>query len=178
MKRDELRERQAKCKALYQENPDAGRQTLSAMVALDLDNLACNVLRPTFLSPAGLHPSGGGDGTFACAVEMLLTGLASCAGVTLTAVATAMQLKIAGGRILAEGDIDFSGTLAVNKSAPVGLTALRLAFELDTSEPDEKIQKLLELTHRYCVVHRTLDAPPSIEVKRILKEHVEDNETP
>jgi uncharacterized OsmC-like protein len=170
MKRDELRERQAKCKALYQENPDAGRQTLTSLVVLDFDNLACNVLHPTFLSPAGLHPSGGGDGTFACAVEMLLAGLASCAGVTLTAVATSMQLQITSGRVLAEGDIDFSGTLAVSKTAPVGLTALRLVFELETAEPDEKIEKLLELTHRYCVVHRTLDAPPSIEVKRIGKE--------
>lgn len=162
MKRDVLREQQAKCKAIYSADPAAALQTLTAEVHVDFENLACQVLKPTFLTPAGLHPAGGGDGSFACPVEIMLAGLATCAGVTLSAVAVSMKLDIQAACIRAEGDLDFRGTLAVDRASPVGLTALRLAFDLQTEEPEEKIQKLLELTHRYCVVHRTFDKPPPV----------------
>ncbi len=162
MKRDALREQQAQCKAVYAANPAAALQTLTAEIHVDFENLACQVVTPTFLTPAGLHPAGGGDGSFACPVEIMLAGLATCAGTTLSAVATSMKLDIQTARIRAEGDLDFRGTLAVDRASPVGLTALRLAFDLQTEEPEEKIQKLLELTHRYCVVHRTFDAPPPV----------------
>jgi uncharacterized OsmC-like protein len=165
MKKQELKERQAELKAVYQREPDAAQQTLSAVATLDFDNLACKISRPAFLDPAGLHPSSGGDGTFACPVEIMLAGLVSCAGVTLTAVASSMHLNITKGRVIAEGDMDFCGTLGCNKAAPVGVTAIRLSFELETKEEQSKIDKLIELTHRYCVVHRTLDAPPAVEVK-------------
>jgi uncharacterized OsmC-like protein len=132
---------------------------------VDFGNLAVNIDRPDFFSPAGLHPAGGGDGTFACAVEIMLAGLVSCAGVTLAAVATSMQLAIRSARIRCEGEMDFRGTLAVDRNAPIGLTAIRLAFEFETDEDESKINKLIELTHRYCVVHRTLDAPPPVAVE-------------
>lgn len=146
-------------------DPGGALRTLSARGEVDFGNLAVRLVEPAFFSPAGLHPAGGGDGTFACPVEIFLAGLVSCAGVTLAAVATSMQLAVSAAEIICHGSIDFRGTLAVERSAPVALTSVRLEFVLATGEPDGKIEKLLELTHRYCVVHRTLDAPPAVDVK-------------
>ncbi len=164
MKLQTLRENQAVCKTQYQSSPDSALQTLQASGEIDFKNLAVLVDRPAGLIPAGLHPGGGGDGTFFCPVEIMLAGLVSCAGVTLAAVATTMQLEIRRAKVCCEGDLDFRGTLAVDRSAPVGLTAIRLQFDLDTASEESKIEKLLELTHRYCVVHRTLDSPPAVSV--------------
>lgn len=166
MKKDTLRAQQSICKAQYQTEPSAAIQRLTAVGQLDFENLSVHLIQPSFLNPAGLHTGGGGDGTFACPVEIMLAGLVSCAGVTLTAVATSMQLNIRSGRVVADGMIDFRGTLAVERSAPVGLTAIRLRFELDSDEEAGKLDKLIELTHRYCVVHRTLDQPPPVEITR------------
>jgi uncharacterized OsmC-like protein len=162
MKRDQLKAQQAICKANYTANPATAFQTLQARGRVDFDNLAVQLEHPAFWNPAGLHPSGGGDGSFACPVEIMLAGLVSCAGVTLAAVATSMQLPITAARVIAEGDIDFRGTLAVDKAAPMGLVQVRLKWELETTAETSKIDKLLELTHRYCVVHRTLESPPPI----------------
>lgn len=159
-----LKATQAERKDHYRANPGEAVQTLAAEGRVDLDNLAVEILRPEFLNPAGLHPAGGGDGTFACPVEIMLAGLVSCAGVTLAAVASSMKLPLQAAIVRAEGDLDFRGTLAVDRGAPVGLTAVRLIFTLDLEAPQESIDKLIELTHRYCVVHRTLDSPPAIEL--------------
>jgi uncharacterized OsmC-like protein len=160
-----LKAAQAALKDHYRANPEAALLTLSAEGRVDFENLAVEITRPAFLNPAGLHPSGGGDGTFSCPVEIMLAGLVSCAGVTLAAVATSMKLAMRSAIVRAEGDCDFRGTLAVDRAAPVGLTALRLVFQLDVDAPQDSIDKLIELTHRYCVVHRTIDAPPQVEVR-------------
>jgi uncharacterized OsmC-like protein len=160
-----LKAAQAALKDHYRANPEAALLTLSAEGRVDFENLAVEIARPAFLNPAGLHPSGGGDGTFSCPVEIMLAGLVSCAGVTLAAVATSMKLPLRGATVRAEGDLDFRGTLAVDRAAPVGLTAMRLIFTLDLGAPQESIDKLIELTHRYCVVHRTLGEAVQVEVK-------------
>lgn len=157
-----LKAAQAERKDFYRAQPASAKQTLVAAGRVDLGNLTVVFEQPEFFSPAGLHPSGGGDGTAACPVEILLAGLVSCAGVTLAAVANSMQLPIAAAQVRAEGDIDFRGTLAVDRTAPVGLTAIRLIFAIDSAAPQTSLEKLIELTHRYCVVHRTLEAPPPI----------------
>ena len=160
-----LKAAQAALKEHYRSNPEVALQTLSAEGRVDLDNLAVEITRPEFLNPAGLHPSGGGDGTFSCPVEIMLAGLISCAGVTLAAVATSMKLPLKAATVRAEGDVDFRGTLAVDRAAPVGLTAMRLIFTLDLEAPQESIDKLIELTHRYCVVHRTLGEAVQVQVR-------------
>lgn len=164
MSLESIRESQARKKAEYQASPDAARQTLSARGRIELDRLAVVLDHPPFLSPAGLHPAGGGTGECSCPVELLLAGLASCAGVTLAAVAAAMRLPLSAGSVVVEGDLDFRGTLAVDRAAPVGLTGIRMNFELTGSAEPAQLDKLVELTHRYCVVYRTLDAPPAIRV--------------
>ncbi len=163
-KATELKAAQSVCKAGYLADGDSAKQVLSACGMIDPDNLACRIQHPSVWDPAGLHSSGGGDGTFACPVEIMLAGWVSCAGVTLCAVASSMQIVLESGKITAEGSIDFRGTLAVDRAAPVGLTGLRLIFELKTDAPADKVQKLIELTQRYCVVHRTLESPPQMEV--------------
>jgi uncharacterized OsmC-like protein len=160
-----LKAAQAALKDHYRANPEAALLTLFAEGRVDFENLSVEITRPAFLNPAGLHTSGGGDGSFSCPVEIMLAGLVSCAGVTLAAVATSMKLAVRSAIVRAEGDCDFRGTLAIDRAAPVGLTALRLVFQLDVGAPQESIDKLIELTHRYCVVHRTFDAPPQIEVR-------------
>ncbi len=165
MKAEKLRAAQANCKSNYLAAPESAFKTLSAMGVLDPVNLSCRLTHPIELNPAGLHPDGGGDGSFVCPVEIMLSGLVTCAGVTMCAVAHAMKIEIEHGEIIAEGDIDFRGTLAVDRNAPVGLTAIRLKFRLTTKAENSQVEKLLELTHRYCVVHRTLDAPPPIDVE-------------
>ena len=163
MKADLLKSAQAKLKEKYAATPDTAIQNLTAVGTVDFDNLACNITQPSKLNPGGLHPSSGGDGTFACPVEIMLAGWVSCAGVTFAAVRHAMKLNVDTCEITATGTIDFRGTLAVDREAPVGLTALKLTFKIESDEPKDKIEKLVQLTERYCVVHQTLCETPSVE---------------
>ena len=165
MQSDVLRELQAPLKAKYRENPDAAVITLKADGELDSDKIVCKVDTGKALVEAGLHPATGGNGLSACSGDMLLEALVACAGVTLKAVATALDLPVKGGRVKAEGDLDFRGTLGVDKEAPIGFRAIRLTFELDTTADEEQIATLLKLTERYCVVLQTLQAGLSIDSK-------------
>jgi uncharacterized OsmC-like protein len=156
-----LRELQAPLKAKYRDDPDAALVTLTAEGSLDGEGIACRVETGRALVEAGLHPATGGSGLQACSGDMLLEALVACAGVTLRAVATALEFGLKGGTVRAEGDLDFRGTLGVERAAPVGFRDIRLAFALDTQEPQERIDTLLKLTERYCVVLQTLrNAPP------------------
>src|SRR5947209_782338 len=156
-----LRELQAPLKAKYREDAGAALVTLRAEGELAEGAIACKVDTGRALVEAGLHPATGGSGFEACSGDMLLEALVACAGVTLKAVATALEFRLNGGTVRAEGDLDFRGTLGVERSAPVGFRAIRLAFDLDTDEPPERIDTLLKLTERYCVVLQTLrNAPP------------------
>jgi uncharacterized OsmC-like protein len=157
-----LRELQAPLKARYREDADAALVTLRAEGSLDADGIACRVETGRALVEAGLHPATGGTGLQACSGDMLLEALVACAGVTLRAVATALEFRLNGGNVTAEGDLDFRGTLGVDRAAPVGFAAIRLAFTLDTDEPQDRIDSLLKLTERYCVVLQTLCTPPEI----------------
>lgn len=157
-----LRELQAPLKAKYRESPDAALVTLKAEGDLAGDGIACKVETGRALVEAGLHPATGGSGLEACSGDMLLEALVACAGVTLKAVATALEFRLRGGRVRAEGDLDFRGTLGVERTAPVGFRDIRLAFALDTDEPQDRIDTLLKLTERYCVVLQTLRNPPAI----------------
>jgi uncharacterized OsmC-like protein len=134
---------------------------------LDAQRIACNVQAPRRVVEAGLHPAAGGDGSFACAGDMLLEALVGCAGTTLCAVATAMNIPLKGGTIRAEGDMDFRGTLGVTKDVPVGFQDIRLSFEVDTDAAPEKVAKLIELTRRFCVVYQTLVKPPRLTEETI-----------
>src|SRR5688500_16064375 len=156
-----LREMQAPLKAKYRDSPQAALITLKADGSLDGEGIACRVETGRALVEAGLHPATGGSGLEACAGDMLLEALVACAGVTLRAVATALEFDLKGGTVRAEGDLDFRGTLGVERTAPVGFRDIRLSFALDTDEPQDRIDTLLKLTERYCVVLQTLrNAPP------------------
>jgi uncharacterized OsmC-like protein len=157
-----LRELQAPLKEKYRDEPGAALVTLRARGDLAEGAIACKVETGRALVEAGLHPATGGSGLEACSGDMLLEALVACAGVTLKAVATALVFRLKGGSLKAEGDLDFRGTLGVDRTAPVGFRAIRLAFELDTDEPQERIDTLLKLTERYCVVLQTLRNPPEI----------------
>ncbi|SRR5581483_7622644 len=159
-----LRAVQQPLKDAYREDPGAAVVTLRARGVLGEEEVSCSVATGQALAKAGLHPASGGDGTLACSGDMLLQALAACAGVTLRAVATSLGIAVAGGTVLAEGDLDFRGTLAVSKDAPVGFTAIRLGFELDTDADDEQLAALLRLTERYCVVYQTLAHPGQMSV--------------
>ncbi len=159
MDAQDLRALQAPLKDKYKESPDAAVVTLKAKGALDDTGIACKVDTGRALVEAGLHPATGGPGTQACSGDMLLEALVACAGVTLKAVATALEFKLRGGTVSAEGDLDFRGTLGVAKDAPVGFRSIRLRFDLDTDEPAERIATLTKLTERYCVVYQTLANP-------------------
>ncbi|CAO3453430.1 hypothetical protein [Azospirillum argentinense] len=159
MDAQDLRARQAPLKDKYKDAPESAVVTLKARGALDDSGIACKVDTGRALVEAGLHPATGGPGTQACSGDMLLEALVACAGVTLKAVATALEFKLRGGTVSAEGDLDFRGTLGVAKDAPVGFRAIRLRFELDTDEPAERIATLTKLTERYCVVYQTLANP-------------------
>jgi uncharacterized OsmC-like protein len=162
MKGDKLREMQAPLKARYREAPEAALVTLRASGEIGEATLTCKVETGRALVEAGLHPATGGSGLDACSGDMLLEALVACAGVTLKAVATALDLTLRRGVVTAEGDLDFRGTLGVAKDAPVGFRALRLRFDLDTDASAEQLATLMKLTERYCVVLQTLRAPPSI----------------
>jgi uncharacterized OsmC-like protein len=166
MDSNELRALQAPLKARYTEDPAAALVTLEASGDVGGEGIACSVQTGRALARAGLHPASGGDGLSLCSGDMLLEALVACAGVTLKAVATALGLHLKGGKVRAEGDLDFRGTLGVAKDAPVGFKDVRLRFELDTDATPEEIDKLLSLTERYCVVYQTLRAPPAISVTR------------
>ncbi len=155
MNRDELRTRQAPLKQHYREEPESALITLRARGRLDED-VSCNVETGRALVSAGLHPATGGTGLLVCSGDMLLQALVACAGVTLSAVATALGIELRDGHIEAEGDLDFRGTLGVDKEAPVGFRQIRLTITLDTDASTEERAKLLELTERYCVVYQTL----------------------
>ena len=159
MKGDKLREMQAPLKARYRETPEAALVTLRASGEIGDATLTCKVETGRALVEAGLHPATGGSGLDACSGDMLLEALVACAGVTLKAVATALELKLRRGVVSAEGDLDFRGTLGVAKDAPVGFRAIRLRFDLDTDASDEQVATLMKLTERYCVVLQTLRAP-------------------
>jgi uncharacterized OsmC-like protein len=153
--RAELQAVQKPLKERYREEPRAALITLRADGKLDEEQIACKVDTGRALVEAGLHPATGGTGAFACSGDMLLEALVACAGVTLRSVATSMELAVSGS-VHAEGDLDFRGTLGVDREASVGFTAIRLRFDLASDEPAEKLDKLLELTERYCVVGQTL----------------------
>jgi uncharacterized OsmC-like protein len=159
---DELRELQRPIKDHYGDDPAAAQITLEADGTLDED-IACSVQTGRALVKAGLHPGTGGDGTLACSGDMLLQALAACAGVTMRSVATAMGLVVTGS-IHAEGDLDWRGTLAVDKEAPVGFKDIRLRFDLQSDASDEELETLQRLTERYCVVFQTLASSPSMSV--------------
>lgn len=165
MNADDLRALQAPLKERYRVDPQAAVVTLRAKGSLDADGVACKVDTGRALVEAGLHPATGGSGAQACSGDMLLEALAACAGVTLKAVATAIDFRLQGGAVLAEGDLDFRGTLGVDKEAPVGFRDIRLTFELVTDEPPERVASLAKLTERYCVVFQTLAKPPTLSLK-------------
>ncbi|HEX4825885.1 MAG TPA: OsmC family protein [Candidatus Polarisedimenticolaceae bacterium] len=160
---DDLRAIQAPLKQRYREEPKAAVVTLSAEGDLG-DGIACNVATGRALVEAGLHPATGGTGALACSGDMLLQALVACAGVTLSAVATSLGIELRGAHLRAEGDLDFRGTLGVDKTARVGFERIRLLIDLDTDAPDEQRRKLLELTERYCVVFQTLSRSPELRV--------------
>jgi uncharacterized OsmC-like protein len=162
--RDALRTLQDPLKARYRDEPDAATITLQATGSLD-EGVSCSVQTGRALAQAGLHPAAGGDGSQLCSGDMLLEALVACAGVTLKAVATSLELPIEKGIITAEGDLDFRGTLGVDKQAPVGFTAIRLRFDLDTDATPEQLQTLTRLTERYCVVFQTLAGSPTLETE-------------
>ena len=157
-----LRASQQPLKDAYRSDPGQALITLRASGELGNEGISCSVATGAALTEAGLHPATGGDGTLACSGDMLLQALAACAGVTLRAVATSLQIPVAGGTVHAEGDLDFRGTLGVDRDAPVGFTAIRLRFDLDTGATEEQLATLLRLTERYCVVYQTLAAPVAV----------------
>ena len=163
MKAEELRSVQAPLKARYRETPEAALITLRAEGRLG-EGISCKVATGRALAEAGLHPATGGDGLLVCSGDMLLEALAACAGVTLSAVATAMGIEVREGVVKVEGDLDFRGTLGVSREVPVGFQHIRLHFDLDTDATAEQLAKLIQLTERYCVVYQTLRQSPEISV--------------
>ena len=159
-----LRAMQAPIKERYKSTPEAALVTLKAKGTLDDAGIACKVETGRALAVAGLHPATGGSGLELCSGDMLLEALVACAGVTLKAVATALDIPLKSGLVSAEGDIDFRGTLGVAKDAPVGFASIRLSFDVDTDAPEEKLDQLLKLTERYCVVYQTIKNGPPVEV--------------
>jgi uncharacterized OsmC-like protein len=168
MKGDELRALQAPLKQRYRDAPEAAVVTLKARGEIGGEGLTCKVETGRALVEAGLHPATGGDGIAACSGDMLLEALVACAGVTLKAVATALDIKLHGGTVSAEGDLDFRGTLGVAKDAPVGFRAIRLRFDLKTDGSPDQLATLLKLTERYCVVFQTFNRKPLLSVEHRL----------
>lgn len=162
MDRERIREIQRPIKEKYTKSPGSARFTLSAAAKVASESISCEI--DSFLGklPCGLHPGTGGDGSQACSAEMLLESLAGCAAVTLKAVATAMQITMHSAVVIAEGDVDFRGTLGIDKKAAVGFEKIRLKFELNIDADEHTANKLIELTERYCVVYQTFKQPPVI----------------
>ena len=160
-----LRAMQAPIKERYKSAPEAALVTLKAKGTLDTANIACKVETGRALAVAGLHPATGGSGLELCSGDMLLEALVACAGVTLKAVATALDIPLKRGAVSAEGELDFRGTLGVAKDAPVGFARTRLSFDVETDAAQERLEQLLKLTERYCVVYQTIKSGPPIEVR-------------
>jgi uncharacterized OsmC-like protein len=165
MDRDALRALQAPLKERYRGDPRAALITLKASGRIDDQAIACKVETGHAVAVAGLHPATGGSGLELCSGDMLLEALVACAGVTLKAVATALGMTLRSGVVMAEGDLDFRGTLAVDREAPVGFKAIRLTFDLDTDAGEVEIANLVRLTERYCVVFQTLNRRPELSVR-------------
>ncbi len=165
MDAEDLRALQAPLKDRYRDEPEAAVITLKADGSLDGEGITCSVDTGRALVEAGLHPATGGDGLSACSGDMLLEALVACAGVTLRAVATAIGVELRGGTVRAEGDLDFRGTLGVDREAPVGFREIRLAFDIDSDADSEQIATLTKLTERYCVVYQTLRNSPPVAVE-------------
>ena len=163
MDRTALRNVQEPLKERYREEPGAALVTLSATGSLG-EGITCSVQTGRAVAAAGLHPAGGGDGSMLCSGDMLLEALAACAGVTLRAVATSMELAIEQGSVRVEGDLDFRGALGVDRDVPVGFRSIRVNFDLETDAPDDQVETLLRLTERYCVVYQTLTSSPQLSV--------------
>jgi uncharacterized OsmC-like protein len=164
MDANELRALQAPIKDRYKTEPKAAYITLKAKGTLDDTNIACKVETGRALAVAGLHPATGGSGMELCSGDMLLEALVACAGVTLKAVSTAIDVPLKSGTVSAEGDLDFRGTLGVAKEAPVGFAQIRLRFDVETDAPQEKLDQLLKLTERYCVVYQTIRSGPPVAI--------------
>ena len=162
MDRDQLRAVQEPLKQRYRDEPDSAIVTLEATGTLD-EGIACSVQTGRALAEAGLHPASGGDGSLLCSGDMLLQALVACAGVTLRAVATSLELEVSGS-VHAEGDLDFRGTMAVDRDVPVGFRTIRLRFELESDATEEQLATLIRLTERYCVVLQTLTTQPELSV--------------
>jgi len=169
MNADELRALQAPIKERYRQDPGAGVMTLSSHGVLGDEQISCKVDTGRAIVEAGLHAASGGTGLAACSGNMLLDALVGCAGVTLSAVATALGIALRSGEVTAEGDLDFRGTLGVAKEVPVGFTSIRLRFELDTDASPELLAKLISLTERYCVVYQTLRSGPELSANYDIK---------
>ena len=165
MDANELRAMQAPIKERYKSDAGAALITLKAKGTLDDQSIACKVETGRALAVAGLHPATGGSGLELCSGDMLLEALVACAGVTLKAVSTALAIPLKSGTVSAEGDLDFRGTLGVDKEAPVGFRQIRLRFDVATDAPQEKLDQLLKLTERYCVVYQTIAKGPSVDIK-------------
>jgi uncharacterized OsmC-like protein len=163
MKADELKALQAPVKERYRNNPASALQTMKVQGELRMDKVTCVVKTPHGPVEAGLHPSAGGTGEFACSGDMLLEALVGCAGVTLAAVATAMSIPIKGGTLRAEGDLDFRGTLGVAKDADIGFKEIRLFIDIQSDASPEQIESLVKLTKRYCVIYQTLMKTPGMK---------------
>jgi uncharacterized OsmC-like protein len=161
---EQLKALQRPLKSRYHEQPESALVTLSAAGELGAEHVSCSVQTGRALVEAGLHPASGGDGSFACSGDMLLEALVACAGVTLRSVAVNRGMPVTGGRVIAEGDLDFRGTMGVDRDAPVGFSAIRLSFELEGDLDEAQRAELLELTERYCVVFQTLASPPTLQV--------------
>jgi uncharacterized OsmC-like protein len=161
MDRDALRVLQAPLKERYRAEPNAARVTLEASATLG-EGVSCSVTTGRTIAEAGLHPATGGDGTLLCSGDMLLEALAACAGVTLRAVATSIGIPVASGRVRVEGDLDFRGTLGVDRETPVGFSSVRVRFELETAADADELATLLKLTERYCVVYQSLAHSPAV----------------
>lgn len=167
MTSDELKALQAPLKDRYKQDPATAVVTMRAEGQLDDERVACTVGTWKGPAEAGLHRAAGGDGSWACSGEMLLEALVACAGVTLKAVATAMSIPLRGGRVTAEGELDFRGTLGVARDIPVGFKTIRLSFHLDSDASPEQLDKLVQLTERYCVIYQTLKSPAAISARRV-----------
>lgn len=155
---------QAPLKERYRDDPESARITLSAEGSLDEQNVSCSVATGRAMVEAGLHPATGGTGMMACSGDMLLQALVACAGVTLRAVATSLEIPVRGGRLRAEGVLDFRGTLGVDKDAPVGFSSIRLEIDIDSDADADQLAAVLRLTERYCVVYQTLAGSPALDV--------------
>ena len=162
-----LKALQAPLKERYRKDAEAARITLCASGEIDDESIACKVETGRAIQKAGLHPATGGSGQELCSGDMLLEALVACAGVTLKAVATALGIELASGRVTAEGDLDFRGTLGVDREAPVGFAAIRLRFHLETEASKDELDSLLRLTERYCVVYQSLARGPKLSAELV-----------